>query len=361
MSKTVLNLEPRDALKEPMFFGKPLGIQRYDEVKYPEFARSYDTQISNIWRPEEINMSSDLQCYETLSVVERFVFESNLRFQTAGDSLLSRSIDAIKGHVTNTELEYAMNVWGFMENVHSQSYTHVLKGITKDPKPFFDSILEDSELVERMSGIIQPFNDLLDDKVNDCERTKLFNSVLSLQIAEGVLFYTSFACSFFFAKNGKMTQNGKIISLIKRDESEHQALTQNIIRNWQRDPEEGFQDILRDNEENIYKGYAIALEGEKQWADYLFSRGEMVGLTKNSLYGYSEFNVYNRLRSLGYDPKVMHDFIGHDLTKTNPIGWLNTFMDSSRVQMAPQEAELTAYKKMGTTNNLGEGLGSLKF
>ena len=87
----------------------------------------------------------------------------------------------------------------------------------------------------------------------------------------------------------------------------------------------------------------------------------MVGLTKNSLYGYSESNVYNRLRSNGYDPDKMYDFLGRDLIKKNPIGWLNTFMDSSRVQMAPQEAELTAYKKMGTENNLSTGLGSLKF
>lgn len=352
MSNTVLNLTKRNALEEPMFFGSPLGIQRYDEVKYPEFARSYDTQISNIWRPQEIGMTEDLSCYESLSEVERFIFESNLKFQTAGDSLLSRSIDAIKTKVTNTELEYAMNVWGFMENVHSESYSHVLKGITKNPKLFFDSILEDVELVKRMQVIIQPFNDMLEDKEGDCEKTKLFKAVLALQIAEGVLFYTSFACSFFFAKNGKMVQNGKIITLIKRDEAEHQSLTQNILKRWRNDPSEGFQQIMKDNEEYAYKAFAVALNGEKMWTDYLLSKGELVGLTKKGLYGYSEFNVHGRLRSNGYDPSKMKEIIGHDLLKTNPLPWLNKFMDSSKVQTAPQESELTSYKKMGTVNNL---------
>ena len=361
MNETVLNLENRNALDEPMFFGKPLGIQRYDEIKYPEFARSYDVQLSNMWRPQEINMSSDLACYEKLNDVEKFVFESNLKFQTAGDSLLSRSIDAIKAHVTNTELEYAMNVWGLMENIHSESYTHVLKGITKDPKPFFDSILEDEKLVDRMSAIIEPFNNLLDSNSDDCEKTKVFKSVLALQIAEGVLFYTSFACSFFFAKNGKMTQNGKIIGLIKRDESEHQAITQNIIKKWNNDEAEGFKDILEKHRDYIYKAYAIALEGEQKWAEYLFSKGEMVGLTEKSLNGYSEYNVRMRLRSLGYSSEEFTKATGKELTKTNPIPWLNKFMDSSRVQIAPQESEITSYKKMGTENDLGSSLGNLKF
>lgn len=351
--KTVLNLKPRDIKSQPMFFGEPLGIQRFDIVKYPEFAKSYDTQISNIWRPEEISMVSDLSCYENLNDVERFIFESNLRFQTAGDSLLSRSIDALKEHVTNTELEYAMNVWCFMENLHSQSYTHVLKGITKDPQPFFDSILEDKELVSRMESIISPFNELLEDKEGDCEKTKLFKAVLALQIAEGVLFYTSFACSFFFAKNGKMTGNGKIISLIKRDESEHQALTQNIIKRWKLDPDEGFQEILKENEEFIYEAYRQAVKGEKSWAEYLFSKGELPGLTKASLCGYAEWNANNRLRGLGYD-KIFEQ-------EDNPLPWLAEFLDSSRVQVAPQESQITSYKKMGTSNDLGSGLGTLQF
>ena len=357
MSNTVLNLNKRDAMAEPMFFGTPLGIQRFDVVKYPEFAKSVKTQFSNMWNPEEIGMASDLACYESLSEVEKFVFETNLRFQTAGDSLLSRSIEAIKQHVTNSELEYAMNWWGLMENVHSASYTHVLQGITKDPTPFFDSILEDKELVDRMQTIIKPFNDLLEDKEGDCKRTKLFKAVLALQIAEGVLFYTSFACSFFFAKNGKMTQNGKIITMIKRDESEHQSITQNILKRMREDPSEGFQDIVKAHEQFVYDSYAVALDGEKMWGEYLFSKGEMVGLTKASLHGYAEWNVRGRLRSNGYDPSK----IGFPLAEQNPIPWLSKFLDSSRVQGAPQEIEKTDYKKMGTVNNLGTSLGSLKF
>ena len=354
MTDTVLNLKSRDALAEPMFFGEPLGIQRFDVVKYPKFARSYDVQISNLWRPQEIDMTPDLSSYESLNEVERFIFESNLRFQTAGDSLLSRSIDLLKRHVTNAELEYACNVWGMVENLHSESYTHVLKGITKDPKPFFDSILDDPQLVKRMASIIEPFNELMGEREDDCDKVKLFKAVLALQIAEGVLFYTSFACSFFFAKNGKMQANGKIISLIKRDENEHAALTQNILNNWMSDPSEGFQEIMIEHEDFIKEAYLTARDFEHEWSDYLFSKGEMVGLTKSSLNGYVDWNINNRMRSLGYEPPFPE-------VKTNPLSWLNEFLDSSRVQVAPQESQIISYKKLNTTNDLASSLGSLDF
>ena len=300
MKKTVLNLKNVDVASQPMFFGEQLGLQRFDVVKYPQFEKSWQDQKGNLWSPEEVDMTCDLSSYEDLTEVEKFIFESNLKFQTAGDSLLSRSIDSIKKHVSNTELEYAMNFWMLVENIHSQSYTHVLRGILKDPTPFFDSILEDTELVDRMKSIILPFDAMLSDKDEDCEKTKLFKAILALQIAEGVLFYTSFACSFFFAKNGKMTGNGKIITLIKRDESTHQSLTQNIIKRWKEDESEGFKEIVDKHEEFIYEAYRVAVEGERKWAEYLFSKGEMVGLTKNSLCGYVEWNANNRLRGLGY-------------------------------------------------------------
>jgi ribonucleoside-diphosphate reductase beta chain len=252
------------------------------------------------------------------------------------DSMLSRSIHNIKNYVSNPELEICMTTWARFETIHSYSYTYTLQNIAKDATQFFDSILEDKEIVKRATEISSAYNTLLGDDGDDIKQ-KIFNAVLSTQITEGLSFYTSFACSFFFGYKGKMEGNSKIIGLIARDENLHAAITQNIMKYWRENEDEGFQQILKDNEQKIYDMYGLAVENEKKWGEYLFSQGSLLGINSEMLSGYIEWLANNRLKSLGYD-KIFDQ-------STNPIGgWLNSFTDSSKVQVAPQETEISSYK-----------------
>lgn len=337
---TVLNLKPMTAdeiREQPMFLGDSLGIQRYDVVKYPVFETLYRRQQEFIWGPNEINLKEDRNSYAELGEVEKFIFDKNLKFQTMGDSMFARSADEIKRYVTNTELEYAIAEWARSENVHSESYTVVLKAITKDPQPFFDSILEDKEIVHRAKSMREFFDGLLKTSGKTSSlKEDLFRSVVSFQIAEGLIFYVSFACSFWFGHQGMMTGNADIIKLIARDENSHSAITQNILKFWKNDKSEGFQDAF--SADFIQDAFGKAVEGEKRWAEYLFSSGPLVGLSAAVLGGYSEWLANNRLRSLGLD-KIFDQ-------PHNPIsGWLDEYTDSSKTQVAPQEREITSYKK----------------
>lgn len=355
---TVLNTDlnnGEDIKKQPMFLGEPLGLQRYDIVKYPKFRDLYKKQQEFMWRPEEISLREDRNKYLTLTDAHKDVFEKNLMFQTMGDSMFSRSIEEISKYVTNTELEYAMNCWSFMENVHSESYSYVLDNISKNAQEFFDRILLDEEIIYRAKAMKDDFDALIGLPENDKNiKDKIFKSVLNFQIAEGITFYVSFACSFWFGSQGIMTGNADIIKLIQRDENLHQAITQNIIFNWKNDPSEGFQDVVKENEQLVYDTYGTAVENEKRWAEYLFSNGSLLGLNAETLGKYSEWLANNRLRSLGYN--AIFD------APNNPMGgWISQYTDSSKVQVAPQEREITSYKKSAVKADLDEEIGNFKF
>jgi ribonucleoside-diphosphate reductase beta chain len=282
-----------------------------------------------------------------LSPEERFVFDSNLRFQTMTDSMLSRSINSLADYVSNPELEICMNVWSFFETVHSNSYTYILQNVHPDATKFFDSILEDKEIVKRAEAISSRYDALLNTKSED-PKQQIFDALLATQITEGLTFYVSFACSFYFGYRGKMEGNAKIINLISRDENLHVAITQNIFKILRDNPKEGFQEIVKKNEDRVYEAYRMAVDAEKEWADYLFSRGNLIGLTSDSLKNYVEWLADSRLTSMGY--KKIYN------VKSNPLsGWLDSFYDSKKIQVAPQETEISSYVK-GVDNKMDESV-----
>jgi ribonucleoside-diphosphate reductase beta chain len=345
--KTVLNTVNTDSLKQPIFLGEDLAIQRYDRLKYPKFYDLYDQQMNFFWRPQEINLTKDSADYKNLSPEERFVFDSNLRFQTMTDSMLSRSINSLADYVSNPELEICMNVWSFFETVHSNSYTYILQNVHPDATKFFDSILEDKEIVKRAEAISSRYDALLNTKSED-PKQQIFDALLATQITEGLTFYVSFACSFYFGYRGKMEGNAKIINLISRDENLHVAITQNIFKILRDNPKEGFQEIVKKNEDRVYEAYRMAVDAEKEWADYLFSRGNLIGLTSDSLKNYVEWLADSRLTSMGY--KKIYN------VKSNPLsGWLDSFYDSKKIQVAPQETEISSYVK-GVDNKMDESV-----
>jgi ribonucleotide reductase beta subunit family protein with ferritin-like domain len=344
--QTVLNQSNVDTLRQPMFLGDDLSLQRYDRFKYPKFFELWRKQLEFFWTPEEVSLLKDRGDYEKLTETERFIFNSNLRWQTMTDSMLSRSIHQMANHVSNPELEICMTAWANFETIHSYSYTYILNNVTKDSTAFFDSILEDKEILRRAQEISASYNKMLGDPKN--VKQAIFDAVLATQITEGLAFYVSFACSFFFGYRGMMEGNAKILSFIARDENLHVAITQNIMKNWRDNPEEGFQDIYKTNEQKVYDTYALAVDNESRWADYLFSKGSLLGLNADVTKGYIQWLANHRLVSMGY--KKIYDI------KVNPLaGWLDSYTDSSKLQVAPQETEISAYKIGGRNTTIEKG------
>lgn len=345
---TVFNLKNIDNTKEPLFLGEPLSIQRYDRFKYPVFFELFKSQKGFDWWPHEINLQKDRNDYKALTDTERFVFDTNLRFQTLGDSMLSRSIHALKDYVSNSELEICMGKWAEMENIHSYSYSYLLNNVHPNATAFFDSIMEDQEILSRANLIRSNYDRILGNTAEKTDiKERIFDCILATNVMEGLVFYVSFACSFYFGYRGIMEGNAKIIKMIQRDESQHFSVTQNLIKILRDEESEGFQEVFAKNEQKIYDVYEQGTKDEESWAKYLFSKGSLLGLNEEVLAGYARWLADNRLRSNGYK-KLFNE-------KTNPIsGWMDSYLDSNKVQVAPQETEISSYRIAARNTNVDE-------
>jgi ribonucleoside-diphosphate reductase beta chain len=340
--KSVYNKNIVSANDRKMFLGPELNLQRFDTFKYKKFYDLYQDQKSSFWNPEEIDFSGEAAKIETMNPTEKWIFENNLMWQTATDSVLSRGINEITKYITLPELEAACSYWQFCEVLHSESYTHALKGMTKHPEEFFDSIVTNTEINNRSIEVTKAFDDLLGTSDKNLHE-QIFKTVISTQIAEGLNFHVSFLFSFWFGKQGKAPQMAKIIRLINKDEALHVAITQNIIKYWKSNPDEGFKELVDSNTDLIYEMYKTAVQCEKDWASFLFSKGSLIGFNESNVHDYIEWLANNRLNSLGYQ-KIFE-------CKKNPIGsWLMEYLDPTLAQSAPQEQNLTTYQ-MGSRNN----------
>ena len=356
---TVFNTEQVNTKKQPMFFGKPLGIQRYDSYKYPVFDKLTTQQLGYFWRPEEVSLQKDRGDYHTLRPEQKHIYTTNLKYQIMLDSIQGRGPGmAFIPYCSLPELEACMEVWGFMEMIHSRSYTYIIKNVYSDPSEVFDKIVTDERILERASSVTESYDDFIrsaqmwgtgnmwqDDfrqspsaqwEIKDVKR-KLYRAVANVNILEGIRFYVSFACSFAFGELKLMEGSAKIISLIARDENQHLAITQNILNKWRDGDDPEMKQIMKEEEEWTYKMFDRAVNEEKKWADYLFKDGSMIGLSDKLLQQYVEWIANRRLKAIGLKPQ-------YDIAATNnPLPWTQHWISSKGLQVAPQETEVESY------------------
>ena len=356
---TVFNTEETDIKKQPMFFGKPLGIQRYDSYKYPAFENLTKQQLGYFWRPEEVSLQKDRGDYQTLNEVQKHIYTSNLKYQIMLDSVQGRAPGmAFAPYCSLPELEACMKVWEFMEMIHSRSYTYIMKNVYSDPSEVFDTILKDDRILERAKSVTEAYDDFINDAhqygsgnqwrpdfkdsptaqwdIKELKR-KLYRAVANVNILEGIRFYVSFACSFAFGELKLMEGSAKIISLIARDENQHLVITQTILNNWRKGDDPEMVDIMKEEEEWTYKQFDLCVNEEKKWADYLFKDGSMIGLNDKLLQQYVEWIANRRLKSIGLNPV-------YDIPAShNPLPWTQHWISSKGLQVAPQETEVESY------------------
>jgi len=360
---TVFNTSKVDTKKQPMFFGQPLGIQRYDSYKYPVFDKLTQQQLSYFWRPEEVSLQKDRSDYQTLRPEQKHIFTSNLKYQIMLDSVQGRGPGmAFIPYCSLPELEACMEVWGFMEMIHSRSYTYVIKNIYPDPAEVFDTILDDENILSRATSVTESYDDFINhahqydngmlwelaseghlagtyDRIE--LKRKLYRAVANVNILEGIRFYVSFACSFAFGELKLMEGSAKIISLIARDENQHLVLTQNILNKWRNGDDPELKEISKEEEPYVRQMFRRCVDEEKAWAQYLFKNGSMIGLNDKLLHNYVEWIANRRMKAIGIKPE-------YDIpAKNNPLPWTEHWISSKGLQVAPQETEVESYQVGG--------------
>ena len=350
--------EANDALLEPMFLGNQVNVARYDQQRYVIFEKLIEKQLSFFWRPEEIDLSRDRIDFNSLPEHEKHIFLGNLKYQTLLDSIQGRSPNvALLPLVSIPELETWIETWSFSETIHSRSYTHIVRNIVTDPSVVFNDIVRNEHIIARAEDIAVYYDDLIsystlylqlgagvhvingkevDINLRELKR-RLYLCVVCVNVLEAIRFYVSFACSFAFAERKLMEGNAKIIKLIARDEALHLTGTQhmiNLMKSGEDDAE--MAEIAAELEPIVIDIFARAAQQEKDWADYLFKDGSMLGLNKDILAQYVEYITNLRMKAVGLESVFPN-------ATQNPIPWINSWLSSDNVQVAPQEVEISSY------------------
>ena len=349
MSKQQYNLHTKtDYLNRKMFLDPagPVTIQRFEEVKYKKIADFEATARGFFWQPEEISLSKDANDFKEASDAVKHIFTSNLLRQTALDSLQGRGPTQVFTPVCSLpEVEALMYNWGFFEtNIHSKSYSHIIRNIYNVPKDVFNTIHDTTEIVDMASSVGRYYDDLhrincakeLGQPVEEIEHIRAIWMALHASYAlEAFRFMVSFATSLAMVENKIFIGNGNIIGLILQDELLHKGWTAYLINQVIKE-DSRFAAAKESCEAEVYALYMDVIREEKAWADYLFNRGPVIGLNAAILKDFVDYTAVGALKDIGIKYQTV-------APRSTPIPWFNKHSDTSKKQTALQENESTNY------------------
>ena len=349
MSKQQYDLTTKtDYLDRKMFLDPagPVTIQRFEEVKYKKIADFETTARGFFWTPEEVSLAKDANDFKDASDAVKHIFTSNLLRQTALDSLQGRGPSQIFTPVISLpELEALVYNWTFFEtNIHSRSYSHIIRNIYNVPKDVFNTIHDTKEIVDMASSVGKYYDDLhlincrkeMGETITEKEHIRAIWLALNASYAlEAFRFMVSFATSLAMVENKIFIGNGNIIGMILQDELLHKGWTAYLINQVVKE-DARFAEAKQECEEEVYKMYMEVIAEEKQWADYLFKKGPVIGLNASILKDFVDYTAVTALKEIGIKYQQA-------APKTTPIPWFNKHSDTSKKQTALQENESTNY------------------
>ena len=338
---SVFHTEKIDFTTQPAFFGPRVNIARYDKQRYRIFETLTDKQLGFFWRPEEVDISRDSKDFKNLTEHEQHIFTSNLKRQILLDSVQGRGpVETFMPLCSLPELENWLVTWAFSETIHSRSYTHIIRNVYPDPSKVFDELLDIQEIVDCAKSISKYYDNLAE---NPSEKN-LWLALNAVNALEGIRFYVSFACSWAFAELKKMEGNAKIIKFIARDENVHMASTQQLIKLLPKE-DPVYAQIAIDTQDEVKQIFRDVLDQEKEWAEYLFKEGSMIGLNAELLGEYVEWLGNKRMYAIG---------LSNERGGSDPLPWTQKWISGSEVQVAPQETEITSYIVGGIKKDLDD-------
>ncbi|NBO27825.1 MAG: ribonucleotide-diphosphate reductase subunit beta [Synechococcaceae bacterium WB6_1A_059] len=336
-------------LKRKMFLDPegPVTVQRFEEVKYPRIQKFEELARGFFWVPEEVSLTKDKIDFKEAGDAVRHIFTSNLLRQTALDSIQGRAPSQIFSPVVSIpELEALINNWSFFEtNIHSKSYSHIIRNVYSVPKDVFNTIHDTKEIVDMASSVGKYYDylhklncqkEIGEIPVSEHEHIKAIWLALNASYAlEALRFMVSFATSLAMVENRIFIGNGNIISLILQDELLHTEWTAYLINQVVKD-DQRFANVVDECRIEVYNLYMDVIKEEKAWADYLFSKGVVIGLNATILKDFVDYTAFLKLKEIGI--KYLEDH-----PKTSPIPWFNKHVHINKKQTALQENESTNY------------------
>lgn len=351
---SIFSLRDIDHNKAKIFFDESgtVDIQRYETSKYPIFKKLLDQQLSFFWRPEEINLSKDAADFKDLTEAEQHVFTSNLKRQILLDSIQGRGPSLCFGRVVSDPIvETLIHTWNFFENIHSLSYTHIIRNVYPDPSKIFDEMRDIEEIVRCGEDVSQYYDSMI-EKLDDryyssfSKKYSTYMALVATNALEQIRFQVSFACTFSFGQRNLMSGSSRIVKLIRQDEALHCGITQNLLKVIVKEDEE-FAKIAEDFKDAVSDIYHDVYKQELEWIEFLFQKGPIFGLTKEELELYLSWLTAKRMQGMGITPNFK-------FPKKDPLPWMARWIDTEGDQPPPQEEEIVSYQTGTIDFNINE-------
>ena len=351
-----------DIASRKIFLGTYSGFQRYDVYKY-KFAKQIEAKMRNaFWNPEEISLVTDRINFPDLPPHIQEILTQNLLFQTVMDSTQSRGLDSVLCNLTTSpEWEAVFRTQGYFEQIHSLSYSHIVREMYPDATTVFNLISEYTEIQNRENKEVEAYDEMLSSiysaSDDDKKREKILELCVRIFALEGIKFYVSFLVTYIIndSYSSKLQGFTRIIKLINFDEDMHVSVFGGLLKILKREEQEGFVDLM--NSGNYYKDmvndiFSEVRQGEIDWGKYLMSFGNIPSLTPKVLENFVTCYTNERLSKL-------------KLGTAKPIfgdteNWFETYKNIDLDNVAGQEAEGLAYNVGILQNDVPEGKIKLK-
>lgn len=341
MNPSILTMSTQS---ERLWFGESRGIARYDNPRYPQLEKLDAMMQERFWRPQVIDMSGERRSFNKMSDHEQFVATRNLQRQIVLDTDQGRAPQlAFLPYATDSSLENCITTWGFFEQIHSRSYTYIIRAIYDNVTSIIDEIPSIKPIVDCAESISLAYNELMKNPTKE----NLYLALVASNALEAIRFYVSFACNFSFMDRGLIVGSGTTMEYIARDEALHLSLGQTLVRLMPEDDPEYIQ-IIGDNRDKASQIYIQAAVQEKEWAEFLFKDGAIVGLNADIMHQYIDYLMRRRMKAMN----LREDLVPH--VASHPIPWIERHLSNKGKQAAPQDTESSNYLVAAVENDISD-------
>lgn len=322
----------------------PVTIQRYDDFAYPKLDKFTKTQRGAIWVPDEVTLTKDKIDFAKVDEATRHIFTQNLLRQTALDSIQGRAPVQIFTPVCSVpEIEAWVQWWSAFEQIHSESYSHIIRNIYQMPTEQFNAIHDTAEVVSMLSGIDKYYHALhilnckreVGIEVSEHEMIKaIYLALVASYGLEAIRFMVSFSTSLGMVENKIFIGNGNIISLILADELLHTDATAYILNTIVKD-DARFRQVKEECKQEVLDMLVAVRDEEHRWAKHQFKKGTCLGLNEKIMCNHVDWTAQFRFKEIGvkFDAGI----------KSPPLPWFNKHLNTNKTQTALQENESVSY------------------
>jgi ribonucleoside-diphosphate reductase beta chain len=321
--------------------GQSSNVLNWDDVRLDFAYPLYKIMLGNFWIASEINMTTDVKNWKKdLTPDERESFKKIIGLLAFLDSVQTDFVGRVADYVTDSSIVALLQVIGFQEVIHNESYSYVLSSLVPkhEQDEIFDYWRHDKVLLERNQFIADGYEEFTNNPSPDSFRKALVYDV----ILEGLFFYSAFAFFYNLARNQKMVSTSTMLSYINRDEQHHVRLFANVYKTLLEDYPELDTDANRAWATETFRK-AAALEAK--WGKYIIGN-RFEGIDEDSLQEYIEFMANKRANEMGLDKPFEH--------RNNPFKWITAYENANASKSDFFEQKPRSYAKVSEDNGFDD-------